>query len=78
MAQILPAPARSLKEFRLLPGYTSADGSVHDVLLETKLCRTSKEERPCSFEPRYPAWSADPKSVPPLREELSSVDFEKV
>ena len=39
MAQILPAPARSLKEFRLLPGYTPADGRVHDVSLETKLCR---------------------------------------
>ena len=39
MAQILPTPARSLKEFRLLPGYTPADGCVHDVSLETKLCR---------------------------------------
>src|SRR5262245_56641398 len=39
MAQILPAPARSLKEFRLLPGYTPADGSVHNVSLETRLCR---------------------------------------
>ena len=39
MAQILPAPARSLKEFRLLPGYTPADGSVHDVSLETRLCQ---------------------------------------
>src|SRR5262245_62712248 len=39
MAQILPTPARSLKEFRLLPGYTPADGSVHAVSLETELCR---------------------------------------
>ena len=39
MAQILPAPARSLKEFRLLPGYTPADGRVQDVSLATKLCR---------------------------------------
>lgn len=37
MAQILPTPARSLKEFRLLPGYTPADGRVQDVSLETKL-----------------------------------------
>src|SRR5215510_7604290 len=39
MAQILPAPAWSLKEFRLLPGYTPADGRAQDVSLETKLCR---------------------------------------
>src|SRR5438067_8998266 len=39
MAQILPAPARSLKEFRLLPGYTPADGRVQDIALETKFCR---------------------------------------
>ena len=39
MAQILPTPAQSLKEFRLLPGYTPADGSAHDVSLETRLCR---------------------------------------
>src|SRR2546427_7707922 len=36
MAQILPAPARSLKEFRLLPGYTPADGRVPALSLETK------------------------------------------
>ena len=39
MAQILPTPARSLKEFRLLPGYTPADGRVQDISLETKFCR---------------------------------------
>jgi IMP dehydrogenase len=39
MAQILSAPAWSLKEFRLLPGYTPADGSVRDVSLATRLCR---------------------------------------
>src|SRR5215471_7038496 len=39
MAQILPTPARSLKEFRLLPGYTPADARVQDVSLNTKLCR---------------------------------------
>src|SRR5712691_12265679 len=39
MAQILSAPAWSLKEFRLLPGYTPADGSAHDVSLQTRLCR---------------------------------------
>jgi hypothetical protein len=39
MAQILSTPARSLKEFRLLPGYTPADGRVQDVSLETRLCR---------------------------------------
>src|SRR5262249_47931765 len=39
MAQILPAPAQSLREFRLLPGYTPADGGVSHVSLETRLCR---------------------------------------
>jgi len=39
MAQILVTPAWSLKEFRLLPGYTPADGSIHNVSLATRLCR---------------------------------------
>jgi IMP dehydrogenase len=39
MVQILPAAARSLKEFRLLPGYTPADGAMPNVSLETRLCR---------------------------------------
>jgi IMP dehydrogenase len=39
MAQLLVDPAYSLKEFCLLPGYTSADGSVRDVALTTRLCR---------------------------------------
>ena len=37
MARIMPEPACSLKEFRLLPGYTPADGT--DVSLTTTLCR---------------------------------------
>lgn len=42
MAQILPAPARSLKEFRLLPGYTAADEGMSQVSLATRLCRQGK------------------------------------
>ena len=43
MAHILLTLARSLKEFRLLPGYTPADGRVQDVSLETKLCRQGED-----------------------------------
>ncbi|NKB66991.1 MAG: CBS domain-containing protein [Candidatus Latescibacteria bacterium] len=39
MAQILPTPSHSLKEFRLLPGYTPADGNTPNVSLDTRLCR---------------------------------------
>lgn len=39
MATILESPSRSLKEFRLLPGETSALGGMHHVSLETRLCR---------------------------------------
>ncbi len=39
MAQVLNAPSHSLREFRLLPGYTPADGSAPQVSLKTRLCR---------------------------------------
>ncbi len=39
MATVLNALSHSLKEFRILPGYTPADGSAPHVLLETRLCR---------------------------------------
>ncbi len=39
MAQMVLNPAYSLKEFRLLPGYTPADGGFQHVTLATKLCR---------------------------------------
>ncbi len=39
MAQVLPSVSHSLKEFRILPGYTPATGSPPDVSLETPLCR---------------------------------------
>ena len=39
MATILSANSHSLREFRLLPGYTAADGGPNDVSLHTRLCR---------------------------------------
>ena len=39
MAKVLNIPSHSLREFRLLPGYTSANGSVPHVSLRTRLCR---------------------------------------
>ena len=39
MAKVLPNPSHSLKEFRILPGYTPADGNASDVELKTRLCR---------------------------------------
>lgn len=42
MATVLNAPSHSLKEFRILPGYTPADSSAPHVSLQTRLCR--KEE----------------------------------
>ncbi|MGQ4808802.1 Inosine-5'-monophosphate dehydrogenase [Candidatus Entotheonellaceae bacterium PAL068K] len=39
MAQLLATLALSLKELRLLPGFTSAEGGVNYVSLETRLCR---------------------------------------
>ena len=39
MAKVLPNPSHSLKEFRILPGYTPADGNAPNVELKTRLCR---------------------------------------
>ena len=39
MAQVLPSSSHSLKEFRILPGYTPADGNAAAVSLETRFCR---------------------------------------
>ena len=39
MAKVLEAPSHSLKEFRILPGYTPADGNAAHIDLETRLCR---------------------------------------
>ena len=39
MAKVLSTPSHSLKEFRLLPGYTPADSSPSQVSLQTRLCR---------------------------------------
>ena len=39
MAKVLPNPSHSLKEFRILPGYTPADGNGPNVELKTRLCR---------------------------------------
>jgi len=40
MAKVLNAPSHSLKEFRILPGYTPADGNAPNVSLETRFCRS--------------------------------------
>jgi len=40
MAKVLNAPSHSLKEFRILPGYTPADGNAPNVSLKTLLCRS--------------------------------------
>ncbi len=39
MAKVLQNPSHSLKEFRILPGYTPADGNAPNVDLKTRLCR---------------------------------------
>ena len=39
MAKILDRPSYSLKEFRVLPGFTPPDGNALNVDLSTKLCR---------------------------------------
>jgi IMP dehydrogenase len=43
MARVLPAHSHSLKEFRILPGYTPADGSAPNVSLRTRLCRDGSD-----------------------------------
>ena len=39
MATVLNAPSHSLREFRLLPGFTAANGGPNEVSLRTRLCR---------------------------------------
>ena len=43
MAKVLTAPSCSLKEFRLLPGFTASNGSTPHVSLRTRLCRSDDE-----------------------------------
>ena len=43
MANILETVSSSLKEYRLLPGYTETDGGMKDVSLRTKLCRNGDD-----------------------------------
>ena len=40
MAKVLTPPSCSLKEFRLLPGFTASNGSSPNVSLRTRLCRS--------------------------------------
>jgi len=42
MAKVLTNPSHSLKEFRILPGYTPKDSNIKDVQLATRLCRKSE------------------------------------
>ena len=42
MPKVPDHPSRSLKEFRILPGYTAADGSAPNVSLATRLCRSGE------------------------------------
>ena len=44
MAQVLNSVSHSLTEFRILPGYTPADGSAPHVSLETPLCLKERSE----------------------------------
>lgn len=39
MAKVLDSPSHSLREFRILPGYTPPDGNALNVQLTTRLCR---------------------------------------
>ena len=39
MTKVLNALSHSLKEFRILPGYTPADGAIPQISLHTRLCR---------------------------------------
>ncbi len=42
MAQVLDSLSRSLQEYRLLPGYTPAEGGVDRVSLNTRFCRSGQ------------------------------------
>ena len=39
MAKVLDTPSHSLREFRILPGFTPPDGNALNVDLVTRLCR---------------------------------------
>jgi IMP dehydrogenase len=39
MAKVLQDPSHSLKEFRILPGYTPADGNAPNISLKSRFCR---------------------------------------
>ena len=43
MKQIITSPAYSLKDFRLLPGYTDEKCSMGNISLKTRLCRHKEE-----------------------------------
>lgn len=43
MKQVITSPAYSLKDFRLLPGYTDQKCSMDKVSLKTRLCRCKEE-----------------------------------
>ena len=43
MATVLDQPSCSLREFRILPGFTPPDGNALNVDLNTKLCRSAEE-----------------------------------
>ena len=43
MKQLIIAPAYSLKDFRLHPGFTFEGCSVDDVSLKTRLCRAGED-----------------------------------
>ncbi len=43
MAKVLQNPSHSLKEFRILPGYTPTDGNAPNVDLKTRLCRKGSD-----------------------------------
>ncbi len=43
MAKVLQYPSHSLKEFRILPGYTPPDCNVSSISLKTRLCRQGSD-----------------------------------
>ncbi len=43
MAKVLQDPSHSLKEFRILPGYTPADANVSNISLKSRLCRNGDD-----------------------------------
>jgi len=43
VAKVLPNPSHSLKEFRILPGYTPKEGNAPNVQLTTRLCQKGEQ-----------------------------------